>query len=69
MTNLLALTSRELKAFWYSPIAYVVGALFLLLQGMIFQTLMFVLNDPRADPSLTMAQMFFGASSRLSRIA
>ena len=33
MNNLLALTSRELKAFWYSPIAYVVGGLFLVLQG------------------------------------
>ena len=62
MQNLLALTSRELKAFWYSSIAYVVGALFLLLQGVVFTTLIAVLNDPRVDPSLTMAQIFFGAT-------
>lgn len=62
MTNLLALTSRELKAFWYSPIAYVVGALFLLLQGLVFWLLVGVLSDPRVDPSWTMAQFFFGGT-------
>ena len=62
MTNLLALTSRELKAFWYSPIAYVVGALFLLLQGWAFWLLLAVLNDPRVDPSSTMSQFFFGGT-------
>ncbi|MDP3722870.1 MAG: ABC transporter permease [Candidatus Omnitrophota bacterium] len=62
MTALWALTTRELKAFWYSPIAYVVGGLFLFLQGFVFQTLLLVLNDPRVDPSLTMAEMFFGAT-------
>ena len=36
MNNFFALTIRELKAFWYSPIAYVVSALFLLLQGVVF---------------------------------
>ena len=62
MSNLLALTARELKAFWYSPIAYVVGALFLLLQGWVFWLLIAVLNDPRVDPSLTMSQFFFGGT-------
>ncbi len=62
MTNLLALTSRELKAFWYSPIAYVVGSMFLLLQGWVFWLLVAVLNDPRVDPSWTMAQFFFGGT-------
>jgi len=60
MSTLWALTVRELKAFWYSPIAYVVGALFLLLQGAIFWTLMIVLNDPRIDPAITMTQLYFG---------
>ncbi len=60
MTNLVALTSRELKAFWYSPIAYVVGTLFLLLQGFVFWLLIAALNDPRTDPSFTVAQAFFG---------
>src|SRR3989338_7898526 len=62
MTNLFALTSRELKAFWYSPIAYVVGALFLLMQGWVFWLLVAVLNDPRVDPAWTMAQFYFGGT-------
>ena len=62
MNNLLALTSRELKAFWYSPIAYVVGALFLVMQGWVFWLIVAVLNDPRVDPSWTMAQFFFGGT-------
>lgn len=62
MSTLLALTARELKAFWYSPIAYVVGALFLLLEGWTFWLLVAVLNDPRVDPSWTMAQFFFGGT-------
>lgn len=60
MSNLLALTSRELKALWYSPIAYVVGALFALLQGWQFWLLILVLNDPRVDPSVSISQVFFG---------
>ena len=60
MNSLIALTGREWKAFWYSPIAYTVGGLFLLLQGAIFWTLLLVLNDPRIDPGLTMSQIFFG---------
>jgi len=60
MNNLVALTSRELKAFWYSPIAYVIGAAFLLLQGFIFWLLVSALNDPSADPSVTITQTFFG---------
>jgi len=62
MQNILALTSRELKSFWYSPIAYVVGGLFLLMQGWVFWLLIAVLNDPRVDPSWTMAQFFFGGT-------
>ena len=62
MSTLLALTARELKAFWCSPIAYVVGALFLLLEGWTFWLLVAVLNDPRVDPSWTMAQFFFGGT-------
>lgn len=60
MQALLALTARELKAFWYSPVAYVVGALFVLLQGFVFWLLVAALNDPRTDPSFTIAQAFFG---------
>ena len=62
MSKFLALTGRELKAFWYSPMAYVVGALFLLLQGWVFWLLVAVLNDPRMDPSWTIGQFFFGGT-------
>ena len=63
MQNLWTLTVRELKAFWYSPIAYVVGALFLLMQGGVFSLLVAVLNDPRIDPSWArMSQLFFGGT-------
>ena len=60
MTNLFALTSRELKAFWFSPIAYVVGALFLLCQGVVFWMLVTFLSMPQMDPSITISQLFFG---------
>ena len=62
MSTLAALTARELKALWYSPIASVVGALFLLIQGWTFWLLLAVLNDPRVDPSWTMAQFYFGGT-------
>ncbi|MBI3087956.1 MAG: ABC transporter permease subunit [Candidatus Omnitrophica bacterium] len=62
MSNLLALTGREWKAVWYSPIAYVVGASFLLLQGWVFWLLVVVLNDPRVDPTWRMSQFFFGGT-------
>ena len=62
MQNLAALTARELKSFFYSPIAYVVGALFLLLQGFVFWLLIAVMVDPRMDSGITMAQFFFGGT-------
>lgn len=62
MRTLLALTAREWASLWCSPIAYVVGAIFLLLQGWVFWLLVAVLNDPRVDPSWTMSQFFFGGS-------
>jgi len=62
MSTLWVLTVREWKALWYSPIAYAVGAFFLLLQGWVFWLLVAVLNDPRVDPSWKMSQFFFGGS-------
>jgi len=62
MRNLIALTSREWKAFWYSPVAYGVGAFFLLMQGWVFWLLVAVLNDPRVDPPWRMSQFFFGGT-------
>ncbi len=60
MRNLWTLTVREWKAFWYSPIAYVVGTAFLFLQGWVFWFLVSILNDPRVDPSINISHLFFG---------
>ncbi|MBI3324910.1 MAG: ABC transporter permease subunit [Candidatus Omnitrophica bacterium] len=62
MRNLAALTSKELKSFWYSPIAYVVGTFFLLAQGQVYWLLLLVLNDPRVDPGWRISQIFFGGT-------
>ena len=62
MNNLIALTSRELKAFWYSSIAYAVGAMFLFLQGFVFWLLIRAMSDPSADPTWTIAQVFYGGT-------
>jgi len=60
MRNVIALTARELRSLWYSPILYVIGALFLMLQGFVFWFLVLALNDPRADAAITISQAFFG---------
>lgn len=60
MSNILALTSREWKAFWYSPVAYVVGTFFMIFNGVVFSMLITALNDPRMDPSVRIGQLFFG---------
>lgn len=60
MKNLLTLTGRELKAFWYSPVAYVVGTFFMIFNGVIFSMLITALIDPRVDPSMRIGQLFFG---------
>jgi len=60
MPNVIALTARELKSLWYSPVLYVIGALFLVLEGFVFWFLVLALNDPRADATVSVSQAFFG---------
>lgn len=60
MSKWWALTMRELKSLWYSPIGPIVGGLFLFLQGFVFWLLILILNDPRIDPTWNMARLFFG---------
>lgn len=55
----LAVAHRELLSLFVTPLAYVVGTLFLLLQGSNFALLLQVLNDPLAAPGPVM-QYFFG---------
>ena len=45
-----AIAWRELLSLFVTPLAYVVGTLFLLLQGWNFALLLRVLNDPLAAP-------------------
>ena len=52
---------RELLSLFVTPLAYVVGTLFLLLQGWNFALLLRVLNDPLAAPGPVM-QFYFGGS-------
>ncbi len=56
-----ALAYRELLSLFVTPLAYVVGTLFLLLQGWNFALLLQVLNDPLAAPGPVM-QYYFGGS-------
>jgi len=55
------LAHRELLSLFVTPLAYVVGTLFLLLQGYDFALLLRVLNDPLAAPGPVM-QYYFGGS-------
>lgn len=56
-----AIAFRELISLFVTPLAYVVGTLFLLLQGWNFSLLLRVLNDPLAAPGPVM-QFYFGGS-------
>ena len=60
-SGLGAVAWRELLALFVTPLAYVVGTLFLLLQGWNFALLLRVLNDPLAAPGPVM-QYYFGGS-------
>ncbi|MCX4244596.1 Gldg family protein [Paraliomyxa miuraensis] len=57
----IAVAWRELLSLFVTPLAYVVGTLFLLLQGWNFALLLRVLNDPLAAPGPVM-QFYFGGS-------
>ena len=59
--NALTIARRELAAYFYSPIAYVVLALFLVLQGVVFVLFLNFLNQPMAPPGAVM-QFFFGGT-------
>lgn len=56
-----AVARRELLSLFVTPLAYVVGTLFLLDQGWNFSLLLRVLNDPLAAPGPVM-QFYFGGS-------
>ena len=62
MNGVLAILNRELKAFFFSPLGYVVLTLMLLVNGGVFWIIMSFLNDPRAPGGSPGAPLeyFFG---------
>lgn len=59
MRSLMAILGRELRAFFFSPLAYVVAALLLLVNGAVFWLIVSYLNDPRAGIGAPL-ELFFG---------
>ena len=59
MRGILASLQRELRAYFFSPLAYVVAALLLLINGGVFWLIVSVLNDPRSGIGAPL-QVFFG---------
>ena len=60
MNGILATLTRELRAYFFSPLAYVILTFFLLINGYIFSLIVSILNDPRAGGSTTPLKLFFG---------
>ena len=61
MQQILAITRRELIAYFTSSLAYLVMAAFLLLEGLIFFLVVVLVNDPVAQAMYPM-QYFFGGT-------
>ncbi len=59
MKGLFAVLERELKAYFYSPLAYVVLTFFLMVQGYYFWVIVNYLTDPRV-PAGKPLELFFG---------
>ena len=59
MKGVLASFSREFRAYFFSPLAYIVAALVLLINGVVFWLIVSYLNNPRAAIGAPL-QLFFG---------
>ncbi len=59
MKGILANFDREFRAYFFSPLAYIVAALVLLINGVVFWLIVSYLNDPRAAVGAPL-QLFFG---------
>jgi len=59
VTGILANFLRELRAYFFSPLAYGVMTLLLLVNGGVFWVIVSFLNDPRAQFGAPL-QLFFG---------
>src|SRR5579883_66355 len=61
MVNIPTIARRELAAYFYSPIAYIILTLFLLIEGFCFWLFVRFLNQPNA-PHGSVMQFFFGGT-------
>ena len=59
MSGSLAVFRRELRAYFFSPLAYVILAFFLVVQGYYFSLIVAFLSDPRASAGKPL-ELFFG---------
>jgi len=59
MTGTLAILRRELRAYFFSPLAYILLTFFLLVQGYTFSIIVAYLSDPRY-PAGKPLELFFG---------
>ena len=59
MKGILANFNREFRAYFFSPIAYIVAALLLLVNGGVFWLIVSFLNDPRSQIGAPL-ELFFG---------
>lgn len=59
MRGLLAVLGRELRAYFFSPLAYIVLTFFLIVQGYYFSLIVAYLSDPRAAAGKPL-ELFFG---------
>ena len=60
MTGIWANLVRELRAYFFSPLAYIVLTLLMLINGFVFTLIVSFLNDPRAGGAAAPMQIFFG---------
>ncbi len=62
MSGFLAVMERELRAYFYSPLAYVILTFFLVVNGGVFLLILSFLNDPRAGGSTSPFELVFGGT-------
>ena len=59
MKGILAIMDREIRAYFFSPLAYIVAAFLLLVNGMVFLLIVSFLNNPQAGFGAPL-ELFFG---------
>ena len=63
MKGILAIMDREIRAYFFSPLAYIVAAFLLLVNGMVFWLIVSFLNNPQAGFGAPL-ELFFGTLER-----